>query len=98
MTTEIAPEDWIRIRRVFLRYGFSMDEATWAADNNLDPLGEKGSQIKQLLRNRRTKLRTLMKISGFDRKTVIESLDQMRRENAERKGYDAMDLFQGESP
>jgi len=102
MTTEtlnLSPEDWKKIRNIFLRYGFSIEEATWAADNNLNPLGEKAGQIKKILRNRATKVRALMRASGFSRKVVIESCDEMRRNNLERKGIeDLLNLFQGETP
>ena len=96
MTLELT--DWMRIRDLFLRYGFSTDEAHWAAENNLDPMGPKGAQIKKLLRNRKTKVRTLMKISGYTKQKVIDSLDDMRREKCLKDGFDEMDLFQGESP
>ena len=95
---DIEAKDWLRLRNLFLEYGFSDEEADWAADNNLDPKGPKAQQVKQILRNRRTKVRTLMRISGFDWNKVVESLDSMRRENALKKGADEMDLFQGESP
>lgn len=100
MTTEttIKPEDWRRIRNLFLRYGFSPSEAIWAADNNLNPLGEKKWQIRKLLRNRSTKVRVIMKVAKVDRKIAIGWCEEESKRNALDKGEDETNLFQGASP
>lgn len=101
MVTErlvISPEDWSRIRNLFLRYGFSPEEAIWAANNNLDPLGEKKWQIRKLLRNRGTKVRVLIKVGRIDRKTAIQWCEEESKRFAREKGEEESNLFQGASP
>ena len=101
MVTEelkISPEDWRRIRNLFLRAGFSPDEAIWAADNNLDPLGPHGGQVRKLLRNRQTKVKVLMKVGRIDRKTAIQWCEEESKKFAREKGEEESNLFQGASP
>ena len=96
--TTLDAEAWRRIRNIFLRYGFSPDEAVWAADNDLDPLGPRGDQIKKLLRNRSTKVRMLIRVGRIDRHTAVQWCEEESRRNAREKGEDETNLFQGASP
>lgn len=99
MTTEkIDLATWKYIRDIFLRAGFHPEEATWAANNNLNPRGPKRSQIMKLLRNRANKVSTLMRYSGLSRREVIEYCRDMRVEEARKKGGDEENVFVGESP
>ena len=91
-------EDWVRIKTTFSGYGFSEAESEWAANNDLDPKGDKADQVIRLLKNRSKKVAVLMRYTGLRRKEVINSCDEMRRENAAKKGAeDIMNLFVGET-
>lgn len=80
-----------RIYNIFRRYGFSHDEATWAARNNLDPKGPKAHQIKRLLRNRRARVELVMREFGWDREYAISKLEAIRIREAIRQGADDID-------
>lgn len=94
----ISPETWEYIKRTFQTYGFSSEEGTWAANNNLDPGGPKSKQIMRLLRNRMRKVNALVRYTGFSRRSVILDCEEESKFIARQKGEDENNLFMGASP
>jgi len=98
MVDILTAEEWHEIFTTFTANGFSVSEARWAADNNLDPEGPRRTQIRRLLLNRRSLLAWMIRYTGFSRKSLIDDLAEERyRRAVERGDEDPMNLFMGES-
>lgn len=96
MTTDLPYDDWLTIKNIFIANGFSEEEAEWAANNDLDPEGIKGIEIRSLLIRRRRDVAIIIRNTNWSHEETVEFLDQARRTNAISKGYDdEMNLFAG---
>ena len=92
-------EEWSAIKKQFELNGFSEAEAEWAANNKLDPSDpERSIQITRLLKNRKDKIKFLMKYAEMNWAEAVEAEAETSKKNNEDKGADPLDLFQGESP
>ena len=95
---------WQQIYNIFIKYGASPDEATWAANENLDPLRAEDSKRKQIivwLRQRQINLNQIIRITpGVSKLEISIMMDFTRRSIALDKGYtkeEAENIFLGGS-
>jgi len=88
----------LRIYNLFRKYGFSEEESAWAVDQNLDPKGEKGWQIKKQLRNRLNRVKVVMRHYRVSREEAIRMLEKARRRASEQSGEDPDNIFLSETP
>lgn len=99
MTTE-EQLGYASIRRYFLEHLFSADEATWAAENNLQP---SDARVQKLVRNRELRIRMLMRyLKESEEEAVEDSANSVVATNRAKAEYedviiDDYNLFQGET-
>ena len=93
-------DEWVKIRNLFTRNGFSEEEAEWAANNNLDISDPtRTDQITRLLRNRKDKVKFVMKYAKIPWDEAVDTCAETSRRNNEDRGEaDTLNLFAGESP
>ena len=91
-------EEWSAIKKLFTLNGFAEDEAEWAANNKLDISDPtRTEQITRLLRNRKDKVKFVMKYGKVSWDEAVDSCAETSKRNNQDAGRDPLDIFSGES-